>query len=203
MEIIPFISFLTGVLSILSPCILPVLPIVVGFNLEKRTNKEILFFVLGLFSIFIIILFITAYFTVAVYRYLNYVRVISAIILLLIGGYLLTQGNCKFLSLTYHNTDNAFILGFLTSLSWAPCYGGYLISLLSLLITSGNPVFVGLNIVIYCIGFGLTLFVLSYLISKINLSKISKKVINIQKIFACLIIIGSFYMLITSLGGIL
>ena len=31
MEIFLFVSFITGVISILSPCILPVLPIFIGF----------------------------------------------------------------------------------------------------------------------------------------------------------------------------
>lgn len=117
MEIFLFVSFITGVISILSPCILPVLPIFIGFNLKKRKNTEIISFVLGLFAIFIIILFATVYFTAAIYRYLNYIRVISALVLLLIGGFLLTSCSCRFPALTYKNRDNAFILGFLTSLS--------------------------------------------------------------------------------------
>lgn len=32
MEIFLFVSFITGVISILSPCILPVLPIFIGFE---------------------------------------------------------------------------------------------------------------------------------------------------------------------------
>ena len=61
MEIFLFVSFITGVISILSPCILPVLPIFIGFNLKKRKSTEIISFVLGLFAIFIIILFATLY----------------------------------------------------------------------------------------------------------------------------------------------
>ena len=193
MEIVLAVSFITGVISILSPCILPVLPIFIGFNLKKRKNTEIISFVLGLFAIFVVILFATVYFTIAIYKYLNYIRVISAFFLLLIGGFLLTSCSCKFPALTYKSRDNAFILGFLTSLSWAPCYSGYLISLLTLLVSSGNPVFVAFNILLYCLGFG----------SNIDISRFAKKTEYIQKIFAVLIIIGAVYMLITALGGIL
>ena len=203
MEITLFISFITGVISILSPCILPVLPIFIGFNLKRRKNTELISFILGLFTIFIIILFATVYFTIAIYKYLNYVRVISVIILLLIGVFLLTSKVSKFPALTYKNRNNAFILGFLTSLSWAPCYSGYLISLLTLLVSSGNPIFVAVNILIYCLGFGLTLLVVSYIISNIDIARFTKKTENIQKIFAILIIIGAIYMLITAIGGIL
>lgn len=202
MEIALFISFITGVISILSPCILPVLPIFIGFNLKRRKNTELISFVLGLFTIFVIILFATVYFTIAIYTYLNYVRVISAIILLLIGGLLLTSKFPNFPALTYKNSNNAFILGFLTSLSWAPCYSGYLISLLTLLVSSGNPIFVAINILIYCLGFGVTLLILGYIISKIDIASFTKKTENIQKIFAILIIIGAIYMLIVAIGGI-
>ena len=82
MEIVLAVSFITGVISILSPCILPVLPIFIGFNLKKRKNTEIISFVLGLFAIFVVILFATVYFTIAIYKYLNYIRVISAFFLL-------------------------------------------------------------------------------------------------------------------------
>ena len=203
MEITLFISFITGVISILSPCILPVLPIFIGFNLKRRKNTEIISFILGLFTIFLIILFATVYFTIVIYTYLNYVRIISAIILLLIGVFLLTSKVSKFPALTYKNRDNAFILGFLTSLSWASCYSGYLISLLTLLVSSGNPIFVAVNIFIYCLGFGLTLLILGYIISKIDIVRFTKKTESIQKIFAILIIIGAIYMLIIAIGGIL
>ncbi len=191
MEITLFISFITGVISILSPCILPVLPVFIGFNLKRRKNTEIISFISGLFAVFVIILFATVYFTIAVYTYLNHVRVISGIILLLIGGFLLTSKVSKFPALTYKNRDSAFILGFLTSLSWAPCYGGYLISLLTLLVSSRNPVFAAINILIYCLGFGLTLLILGYIISKIDIAGFTKKTEYIQKIFAVLIIIGA------------
>ena len=111
MEIFLFVSFITGVISILSPCILPVLPIFIGFNLKKRKSTEIISFVLGLFAIFIIILFATVYFTAAIYRYLNYIRVISALVLLLIGGFLLTSCSCRFPALIYFRIFNFFIMG--------------------------------------------------------------------------------------------
>ena len=57
--------------------------------------------------------------------------------------------------------------------------------------------------ILYCLGFGLTLLVLGYIISSMDISRFAKKPEHIQKIFAILIIIGAIYMLITALGGIL
>ena len=66
-----------------------------------------------------------------------------------------------------------------------------------------NPAFVAANILLYCLGFGLTLLVLGYIISSMDISRFAKKTEHIQKIFAILIIFGAIYMLITALGGIL
>ena len=144
MEIIPIISFLTGVISILSPCILPIIPIFVAFSLKSKTKSEILSFTLGLFSIFILIIFLTGFFTTLVYEYLFYIRILSAIILLAIGILMWLDYPISFGAISPRNNDGiigSFILGLLTSISWAPCYSAYLISLIALLVSSNDAVY--------------------------------------------------------------
>ena len=70
MEILPLISFFTGVISILSPCILPIIPIFVAFSLKTKTNSEIVSFTLGLLSVFAVIVVLTGFFTSLVYAYI-------------------------------------------------------------------------------------------------------------------------------------
>ena len=164
MEILPLISFTTGVISILTPCILPILPIFVSVSLNLRT-KDILSFLFGFISIFIAIIFLTGFFTSLIYSYISYVRVISAIVLLMAGILMLFDYS---FNLKSKQTNNSFFLGVLTSIAWAPCYGGYLISLISLLVSSADVFYVVLNLIVYTIGFAVTLLVLSYLISKID-----------------------------------
>lgn len=198
MEIFPLISFFTGVISILSPCILPILPIFIAFSLKSKRKIEIFSFTLGLFSIFTLIIFLTAFFTAFVYEYIYYIRIISAFLLLIIGILMLFDYSFNFITVKSGNTEGivgSFTLGFLTSIAWAPCYSAYLISLISLLVTSANPLFVAFNIILYCLGFGLTIFVLSFLLSRINLESFIKKTNYIPKIFAVLIILGAVYML--------
>ena len=122
MEIMPIISFFTGVISILSPCIIPTLPIIVGFCLKTKSKTEILAFILGLFSIFTIIIFLTGFFTAILYRYIIYVRIIAAILLLVIGILMFFDYSLSFKSIKARNNEglfNSFILGFLTSIAWA------------------------------------------------------------------------------------
>ena len=197
MDLFPIISFFTGVISILSPCILPILPIFVGFSLNSKTKTELISFSLGLFSIFTAIIFLTAFFTAIVYQYIGYIRIISSVLLLIIGILMLANYSFNFnvKPINHEGIMGSFALGFLTSVAWVPCYSAYLISLISLLVTSANPLFVAFNIVLYCLGFGLTLLVLSFIISKINLESFVEKTSFIPKIFAVLIIVSAIYML--------
>lgn len=199
MEVFPLISFFMGVISILSPCILPILPIFVAFSLKSKSKIEIAAFASGLFSIFTVIIFLTAFFTATLYQYIVYVRIISAIILLIIGISMLFDYSFNFVNVKSKNHEGvlgSFGLGFLTSIAWAPCYSAYLISLISLLVTSGDAFYAAFNIVLYALGFGLTMLVLSFVLSKINLESFIKKTNYIPKIFAVLIIIGAIYLLL-------
>ena len=202
MEIMPIISFFTGVISILSPCIIPTIPIIVGFSLKTKSKVEIVSFILCLFSIFTLIIFLTGFFTAMLYRYIIYVRVIAAVILLVMGILMFFDYNLSFKSMDARSGGgivNSFILGFLTSIAWADCYSAYLISLITLLVSSNSPLYAVANILIYVLGFALTLLVLCLAISRIDLEKLISKASYIPKIFAILIIIGAIYLFYTSI----
>ncbi|MBP3791210.1 MAG: cytochrome c biogenesis protein CcdA [Methanobrevibacter sp.] len=204
MEIIPLISFTTGVISILSPCILPILPIFVSVSLKSKSKLNLLSFIAGLMSIFILIIFLTGFFTSIIYQYIPAIRLISAILLLIIGILMFFDYSIGFKSLPGINDNDtllsSYLMGVLTSVSWAPCYSGYLISLITLLVSSADGSYAVLNIIIYCIGFAATLLILSFLISKINLERLISKTRYLPKIFAVLVIIGSIYLLIDAIN---
>ena len=197
MEILPLFSFFTGVISILSPCILPIIPIFVAFSIKSKSIKEKSAFVLGFGSIFLIIIVLTGFFTYFVYQYLFYVRILSAILLLIIGIMMFFDYSIRFKAISPKNDDGlvgSFVLGFITSVSWAPCYSAYLISLIGLLVSSNSGWYAVFNLLLYCVGFALTLLVLSVIISKINLEKLISKTKYIPKIFGILIIISAIYL---------
>lgn len=206
MEILPLISFTTGVISILSPCILPILPIFVSVSLKSKSKSNLLSFILGLLSIFVLIIFLTGFFTSIVYSYIAQIRFVSSIILLVIGILMFFDYSVGFKRLPQIKSDSIFssyMMGVLTSVAWAPCYSGYLISLITLLVRSNDPSYAVLNIVIYSIGFALTLLVISLLISKINLEKLISKTKYIPKIFSILIILGAIYLLFDSIKALI
>lgn len=195
MEIIPLISFFAGVVSVLSPCILPVIPIFVAVSLNSKSKTEVLSFTLGLLSVFVIVVILTGFFTSLVYGYMFYVRLVSAVLLFIIGILMFADYSIGFKAISFKNGGGgSFALGFLTSLSWAPCYGAYLISLIALLVSSENGLYAVFNLFLYVFGFSLTLFGLSYLISKIDLEKLVLKTRYIPKIFAVLVIFSAIYL---------
>ena len=144
----------------------------------------------------------TGFFTAILYRYIIYVRVIAAVILLIMGILMFFDYNLSLKSIdarTGGGIANSFILGFLTSIAWADCYSAYLISLITLLVSSNSPLYAVGNILIYVLGFALTLLVLCLAISRIDLEKLISKASYIPKIFAILIIIGAIYLFYTSI----
>lgn len=197
MEILPLVSFFTGVISILSPCILPIIPLFVAFSLKTKSKKEIISFILGFGSIFLVIIFLTGFFTALVYGCIAYIRILSAVLLLIFGILMWFDYSFSFnvrLSKKEDGIIGSFIMGFITSLSWAPCYTAYLISLIALLVSTSSGLYAVFNILLYVLGFTLTLVVLSFLISKIDLEKLISKTKYIPKIFAVLIIISAIYL---------
>ena len=122
-------------------------------------------------------------------------------ILLVIGILMLFNFSFNFKSLSVKNKEGiigSFVLGFLTSIAWAPCYSSYLISLISLLVSSSDVGYAVFNIILYVLGFALTLFLLSYFISKISIEKLVSKTKYLPKIFAILIIVGAVYLFFSS-----
>lgn len=203
MEVLPLISFTTGVISILSPCILPILPIFVSVSLKSKSKRELFSFIGGLLTIFIVIIFLTGFFTSLLYAYITPIRIISAFILLIIGILMRFDYQFTFKTINPNKNTSSYMMGVLTSVAWAPCYSGYLISLITLLISSNDPAYAVLNIIIYSLGFALTLLVLSYFISRINLERLISRTKYVPKIFAGLVIMGALYLLFESFKAML
>lgn len=191
------ISFFAGIASVLSPCVIPLIPVIIGYSLLEKKTSHI--FVLGFFSVFTVIIFLTAVLTAAVNFYLYYFRVAAAIIIILTGIYFIL--NKKFFNISYKPVKHgnkgvqSFLMGFITSLAWSPCYSPYLIAIIAYSASSGDVVYSTLNLVIFAAGFSLTIFIISLLASKINLSRLIKYSNYIRIVSGLIILIAGSYML--------
>ncbi|MDD1763417.1 MAG: cytochrome c biogenesis CcdA family protein, partial [Methanobacteriaceae archaeon] len=190
--------FLAGMASILSPCVLPLIPIVIGYSVLKRGLKEILAFTGGFFLIFAVITVLTVIFTAALNSYLLYIRIVAAILLVLVGLFFIINPQMPRLSLAARPDGGvvpSFLLGLLTCLAWSPCFGPYVVAVAAYSASTGNVLYSALNMILFAAGFSLTMFILALLSSRINFERISKYSNTIRIISGLFIVIAGIYML--------
>ncbi|EKF85854.1 cytochrome c biogenesis CcdA family protein [Methanobacterium formicicum] len=198
------LSFLAGVASIVSPCVLPLIPIVVGFSLLKRKNTEIVAFGLGFFLLFALITILTAIFTAAINYYLLYFRIAAAVILVIIGVLFIVNKRLFNISApSISNTPDSekgivgsFLMGFLTCLAWSPCFGPYVVAVATYSASTGNIGYSIINMAIFAGGFSLTILLMAFLMSKIDFKAILKYSDWIRIISGVIIAFAGLYMLI-------
>ncbi len=204
METSLLLSFLAGMASIMSPCVLPLIPVVVGFSILKRTNMEIIAFSLGFFLLFAIITILTAIFTVAINYYLLYFRIAAALILVAIGVFFIANkklfnisaSNISESSVLYKGILGSFLMGFLTCLAWAPCFGPYVVAIATYSASTGDINYSIINMAIFAGGFSLTILIMALLASKIDLKPLIKYSDWIRIISGAIIALAGLYMLI-------
>ncbi len=191
-------SFSAGLVSVISPCVLPLIPIVVGHSLLRGKIRDIAAFIIGFFMVFAIITVLTVIFTAAINYYLLYFRVIAAILIILLGIFFITNKNVFHYSITtryINKTMGSFLVGFLTCLAWSPCYGPYLMTVAAYSASTGNWIYSAINMMLFAVGFSVALFVMAFLASKINFEKIMKYSDGVRTFSGIIIIIAGVYML--------
>jgi len=204
METSFLLSFLAGMASIISPCVLPLIPVIVGFSILKRTTPEIITFSLGFFLLFAVITTLTTIFTAAINYYLLYFRITAALILVAIG--VLFIANKKLFNIstsTISESSNldkgvlgSFLMGFLTCLAWAPCFGPYVVAIATYSASTGDIYYSIINMAIFAGGFSLTILIMAFLTSKIDLKPLIKYSDWIRITSGAIIAIAGLYMLI-------
>ena len=84
-------TFLEGIASFISPCILPMLPIYISYFVgkeEKKTSKAVINsigFVLGFTIVFLILSIFASQLGTLVSQYIKYIKIIFGIIIILLG----------------------------------------------------------------------------------------------------------------------
>ncbi|AZV46978.1 cytochrome C biogenesis protein [Nautilia sp. PV-1] len=138
----PFIvSYIAGLLSFLSPCVLPLVPIyffyITGISAKEIKEKELTskerikifinsaLFIAGFASVFILIGAASANLIGNIFAY-KWVNILMALIIILFG--INVAGFIKFRFMQYEKRLNlqnagAFLLGFSFAFGWTPCIG--------------------------------------------------------------------------------
>lgn len=217
MENISYIFvFLEGMLSFLSPCVLPLLPVYISYlagngkaidengnikYIRKKVFVNTILFVLGIsFAFFILGMSFTAIGTFFKENRQVF-TIISGIIIILMG--LIQLGILKFTFLQKEykiKTQKklkkmtpflAFIFGFTFSFAWTPCIGPSLASVLMLASSSENFVKGNLLVLVYTIGFTLPFLLVGLFTTEIlNLLKKNQQILKYMiKISAVILIL--------------
>ena len=167
------ISFLEGIITFISPCLLPMLPIYIsyfaggGVRTTGKTLKGALGFVSGFTLIFVLMGALAGTVGSFLREYQTAVNIISGMIVIFFGldflGVfklpLFQGGGFRF------KTDNmgffsALLFGIIFSVGWTPCVGAFLGSALMLASQQGHVLEGVLMLLTYSLGLGIP-FVLS------------------------------------------
>ena len=182
-------TFLEGIASFISPCLLPMLPIYISYFIgeeEKKSSKKIinaLGFVIGFTLVFLILSIFASSLGMIISENIRYIKIIFGIIIIFLGLNYMEAINIKFLNKTKVidadkknlNFLKAILFGAIFSISWTPCIGTFLSSAL-LLVAKHQDMLKGiLLMLVYSIGLGIPFVVSVALIEKL------KQVFNVIK----------------------
>ena len=190
---------LAGLLSFLSPCVLPIVPgylcFMAGTSLDKlqldegdEIKKKVfsfsLSFVLGFSTIFVILGASATLLSSIVYEYLDFLRIVGGIIIIIFGIHFMQIIQIPFLNreMRYQIESyrpgivGSYVIGLSFAFGWTPCIGPILGSILVLASTTEN-IYDGIILLsFYSLGLAIPFILAGYLMQKFLLfSKNIKK----------------------------
>jgi len=167
------ISFLEGIITFISPCLLPMLPIYISYfagggqRSVGKTLKGAMGFVLGFTVVFTAMGALAGTVGSFLREYQTAVNVVSGLVVILFGlNYLgvlrfnLFRGSSRSMDTSDLNFFSAVLFGVIFSIGWTPCVGVFLGSALILASQQGHVIEGMLMLLIYSLGLGVP-FVLS------------------------------------------
>lgn len=204
-------TFLEGIASFISPCLLPMIPIYISYfagrdnkNMKKAIINSISF-VIGFTIIFILLAIFASYVGSFISSNIKYIEIIFGIIIIIFGLNYMELIKIGFLNkIKRVNTDTkdlnfikSVLFGMLFSVSWTPCIGTFLSSAL-LLVASSNDILKGiLLMLVYSIGLGIPFIISVVLIEKLKtvFNFIKKHYDIVKKISGLILIIMGLYII--------
>ncbi|MEG2425754.1 MAG: cytochrome c biogenesis CcdA family protein [Oscillospiraceae bacterium] len=219
------ISFLEGIITFISPCLLPMLPIYIiyfsgtNINEKKRTTlKNTLGFVFGFTTVFVLMGAFAASLGSLLKEHQTLINIVTGFIVIILGlnfmgvfrlGFLNKEKSSK-PEITPTGFFSSVLFGVVFSIGWTPCVSAILGSALILASQQGSVAEGVFMLLFYSLGLGIPFILSAILIDKLkgafDFIKRNYKTINIV-CGALLIIVGLFMMsgkmghLLSYLGG--
>ena len=187
------ITFLEGIISFISPCMLPMLPIYISYFAGGSDNKHRILiraicFVLGFTVTFSLLGLFAGTLGSFLTKYQTAVNIITGSIVIIFGLSYLEVINLPFFKgmqsgKKIDSAFSAFLFGMIYSISLTPCVGAFLGSALMLASTSSTAMTGLLLLITYSLGLGIPFVLSAVLIDKLNTAfefiKKHYKVINL------------------------
>ncbi len=213
------LTFLEGVASFISPCLLPLLPIyisyIVGDNVENKSTKFLrsAFFVAGFSVVFVSLGVFSATLGSFIFIYKAYVDLIFGVFIILIGLNYLGVIKLKILNLTKKvnyevgeaSLGTAFLFGLFFALGFTPCVGAFLGSALMMAATTGSVLQGTLYLLSYSLGLGIPFILSAVFFDKVEFIhlfiKRNYKIVNL--VSGTMLILIGVYKIYEAFGGII
>ena len=215
------IAFGAGLISFLSPCVLPLIPgyisYISGSSLNELIEKKkvnlipIILFTLGFSLIFIIFGAASTFLGQVLLQNSYELRVAAGLLIVILSLHILGAINLKFLNYEKRiqtNTNTSFyspiLIGMAFAFGWTPCIGPILGSILVLAATEESINKGILLLIFYSLGLGIPFILSGYLIQKFLIfSKNFKKNINlVSKIGGIILLITGILILTNQLQAL-
>ena len=175
------ISFLEGVITFLSPCLLPMLPIYLSYfaggkeRTLRRTLTCALGFVLGFTLAFLAMGALAGTVGSFLLRYQKAVNVVSGLIVIFFGlnflsvlKFNLFRGRRRQVDTSDLHFWSSVLFGLVFSIGWTPCVGAFLGSALMLASQQGSAVTGTLMLLCYSAGLGIPFLLSAVLIDRLR-----------------------------------
>jgi len=175
------ISFLEGIVTFISPCLLPMLPIYISYfagggeRTTKRTVINALGFVSGFTVLFVAMGALAGSLGSFVKEYSMIVNLVSGAIVILFGLSYMGVFNIRLFKGTGRQVNtsdlgffSSLLFGFVFALGWTPCVGAFLGSALMLASQQGSFVMGILMLLAYSLGLGVPFLISAVLIDHLK-----------------------------------
>ena len=184
------ILFLEGIITFVSPCILPMIPIYItyfmgdqdaanqesGLTLRNPALKNSIGFVLGFTTVFVLLGAAAGSIGRFVFTHGQMFNIITGVVMVLFGLNYIDVINIKFLKRT-HKIDyragsfkfsKSVLFGMVFSIGWSPCVGAFLGSALMIAANSQTMLKGSLMLFVYSLGLGVPFMLSSLLINSLK-----------------------------------
>ena len=177
------LSFLEGVITFISPCLLPMLPVYIIYfsgtsseNKTSRTLKNTIGFVLGFSIVFVLLGAFAGSVGGLLKQHQTTINIVTGAIVILLGlnfvGVLrlnfLSQNNKSSSAIKPTGFLSSILFGIVFSIGWTPCVSAFLGSALMLASQQGSALKGVIMLVFYSLGLGIPFILSALLIDKLK-----------------------------------